>query len=74
MLSGTVVPVRAPESGQADELYKVLDLLGDLMLLGAPLRAHLSVEKGGHGLHHELVKALLATPGLLERCDQTVAA
>jgi UDP-3-O-[3-hydroxymyristoyl] N-acetylglucosamine deacetylase len=54
--------------------HKVLDLLGDLMLLGAPLRAHLSVEKGGHGLHHELVKALLATPGLLERCDQTVAA
>jgi len=54
--------------------HKVLDLLGDLVLLGAPLRAHLIVEKGGHGLHLELVKALLAAPELLERCDQTVAA
>lgn len=54
--------------------HKVLDLLGDLVLLGAPLRAHLRVEKGGHGLHHGLVKALLDSPDLLERCDQVVAA
>ena len=38
--------------------HKVIDLLGDLALLGAPLRAHVSVEKGGHSLHHRLVRAI----------------
>ncbi len=38
--------------------HKVVDLVGDLALLGAPLRAHVSVEKGGHSLHHRLVRAV----------------
>ena len=38
--------------------HKVIDLLGDLALLGAPLHAHVSVEKGGHLLHHRLVRAI----------------
>ncbi|MCP4905447.1 MAG: UDP-3-O-[3-hydroxymyristoyl] N-acetylglucosamine deacetylase [bacterium] len=44
--------------------HKVVDLIGDLALLGAPLRAHVSVEGGGHALHHRLVRAIaeLATP------------
>jgi UDP-3-O-[3-hydroxymyristoyl] N-acetylglucosamine deacetylase len=54
--------------------HKVVDLLGDLVLLGAPLHAHVQVEKGGHGLHHALVRALCETPGLLERSDQIEAA
>jgi UDP-3-O-[3-hydroxymyristoyl] N-acetylglucosamine deacetylase len=45
-----------------DELvrHKVLDLLGDLALLGAHLVARVRVERGGHALHRSLVTALLA--------------
>lgn len=38
--------------------HKVIDLLGDLALLGAPLHAHVEVERGGHTLHHRLAEAL----------------
>lgn len=41
--------------------HKVLDLIGDLALLGVPLRAHVIAFKGGHGTHAELVGALLAS-------------
>jgi UDP-3-O-[3-hydroxymyristoyl] N-acetylglucosamine deacetylase len=45
-----------------DELvrHKILDLFGDLALLGARLRAHVRVERGGHRLHQALVAALAA--------------
>jgi UDP-3-O-[3-hydroxymyristoyl] N-acetylglucosamine deacetylase len=39
--------------------HKMVDLLGDLALLGARPRAHIQVERGGHRLHHRLVEALL---------------
>ncbi|MEZ4355274.1 MAG: UDP-3-O-acyl-N-acetylglucosamine deacetylase [Myxococcota bacterium] len=44
----------------ADEFvrHKVLDLIGDLALLGAVLEARVEVERGGHALHHRLVHAL----------------
>ncbi len=44
----------------ADEFvrHKVLDLLGDLALLGMPIRGHVIVERGGHALHQKLVAAL----------------
>jgi UDP-3-O-[3-hydroxymyristoyl] N-acetylglucosamine deacetylase len=42
--------------------HKVLDLLGDLALLGMPVEGHLSVERGGHALHQRFVQALLAHP------------
>jgi UDP-3-O-acyl-N-acetylglucosamine deacetylase len=44
-----------------DELvrHKIVDLLGDLALLEAELHARITVEKGGHGLHLALVKALV---------------
>jgi UDP-3-O-[3-hydroxymyristoyl] N-acetylglucosamine deacetylase len=45
--------------------HKVIDLVGDLALLGASIHAHIQVEKGGHGLHHRLVQALLDRPELL---------
>ncbi len=43
-----------------DELvrHKILDLLGDLALLGLRLRARIRVERGGHRLHQALVAAL----------------
>jgi UDP-3-O-[3-hydroxymyristoyl] N-acetylglucosamine deacetylase len=42
--------------------HKVLDLLGDLALLGMPLRGHVRAERGGHALHQKLVAKLVATP------------
>ena len=42
--------------------HKVLDLLGDLALLGVSIDGHVKVECGGHALHHRLVAALLERP------------
>jgi UDP-3-O-[3-hydroxymyristoyl] N-acetylglucosamine deacetylase len=42
--------------------HKLLDLLGDLALLGMPIRGHLTVERGGHALHQRFVRALLEHP------------
>ena len=50
--------------------HKVIDLVGDLALLGASLHAHIQVEKGGHRLHHRLVQALVDRPELLEAREE----
>jgi len=42
--------------------HKILDLCGDLALLGMPLVGHVHVERGGHTLHQRLVKAILERP------------
>ena len=42
--------------------HKVLDLFGDLALLGVPIRGQVRVERGGHSLHQELVAAIVANP------------
>lgn len=52
-----------PTSGlrSADEpvRHKLLDLVGDLALLGGPLAGRVRVVRGSHRLHHALVRALL---------------
>jgi UDP-3-O-acyl N-acetylglucosamine deacetylase len=40
--------------------HKMLDLLGDLALLGADLQARVVAVKSGHRTHHELVRRLAA--------------
>ncbi len=40
--------------------HKVLDAIGDLYLLGAPLLAAFSAHKSGHALNNRLLRALLA--------------
>ncbi len=40
--------------------HKVLDAVGDLSLLGAPLRGHFVAYKGGHALSHALLTELLS--------------
>jgi UDP-3-O-[3-hydroxymyristoyl] N-acetylglucosamine deacetylase len=40
--------------------HKVLDLIGDLALLGMPIEGHVHVERGGHALHQRLLSELLA--------------
>ena len=39
--------------------HKVLDLIGDLALVGAPLKAHVIVFKGGHQMHAALVQKMI---------------
>ncbi len=48
----------------ADEFsrHKALDLIGDLALLGRPLKALVVAHKAGHALHTRLVSRLLAEP------------
>jgi len=42
--------------------HKILDLIGDLSLLGAPLRGHFKAGRAGHSLHHKAVRYLLEHP------------
>ena len=39
--------------------HKVLDLLGDLALLGRPIRGKITAHRAGHALHSQLVAAIL---------------
>ncbi len=41
--------------------HKVLDVIGDLVLLGAPLQAHVIACGAGHTLHVELVRQIVET-------------
>jgi len=41
--------------------HKMLDLVGDLWLLGRPLLGHVAAHNGGHALNHELVAAVRTT-------------
>jgi UDP-3-O-[3-hydroxymyristoyl] N-acetylglucosamine deacetylase/3-hydroxyacyl-[acyl-carrier-protein] dehydratase len=40
--------------------HKMLDLLGDLYILGVPLKAHVIAVKSGHSLNMKLVKKIIA--------------
>jgi UDP-3-O-[3-hydroxymyristoyl] N-acetylglucosamine deacetylase len=39
--------------------HKVLDLMGDLVLLGYPLIGHVEAERAGHAMHSALIERLL---------------
>ncbi len=43
--------------------HKMLDAVGDLALAGAPLLAHVSAHRPGHGLNNRLLRALFASQG-----------
>jgi UDP-3-O-[3-hydroxymyristoyl] N-acetylglucosamine deacetylase/3-hydroxyacyl-[acyl-carrier-protein] dehydratase len=40
--------------------HKILDIIGDIVLLGMPLKAHLIATRPGHAINAELTKALYA--------------
>src|SRR4051812_41179155 len=40
--------------------HKILDIIGDIMLLGMPLKAHIIATRPGHAINAELTKALAA--------------
>jgi UDP-3-O-[3-hydroxymyristoyl] N-acetylglucosamine deacetylase len=46
--------------------HKVLDLIGDLALLGRPLLGHVIAERAGHALHAALVARIMSDPSLYE--------
>ena len=60
----------------ADEFgrHKTLDLIGDLALVGRPLRGLVVAHRAGHALHTQLVTRLLADPSLwTETMDEAPA-
>jgi len=64
-------PLRFPdEFGR----HKALDLIGDLALVGHPLKAHVVAHKAGHALHTQLVTRLLADRSLWTETTESHAA
>lgn len=51
--------VSPPRFGNEPARHKILDLVGDLMVLGHPLQAHIVACGGGHALHVELARAII---------------
>jgi UDP-3-O-[3-hydroxymyristoyl] N-acetylglucosamine deacetylase len=47
--------------------HKILDLIGDLALLGRPIHGHVIARNGGHALNFELVVAIQRALGLERR-------
>jgi UDP-3-O-[3-hydroxymyristoyl] N-acetylglucosamine deacetylase len=63
-------PLRFPdEFGR----HKALDLIGDLALLGRPLKALVVAHKAGHALHTQLVTRLLADKSLWTETTEEAA-
>jgi UDP-3-O-[3-hydroxymyristoyl] N-acetylglucosamine deacetylase/3-hydroxyacyl-[acyl-carrier-protein] dehydratase len=52
--------------------HKILDLIGDLMLVGCPIYGRIYARKSGHNLNHELVRKLLEQRGA-ERLQQRLS-
>jgi UDP-3-O-[3-hydroxymyristoyl] N-acetylglucosamine deacetylase len=46
--------------------HKVLDLIGDLALIGRPLLGHVIAERAGHAMHAALVSRIMSDPSLYE--------
>lgn len=42
--------------------HKVLDVIGDMALLGSPLMGHVIADRSGHGLHFGLMKTIIENP------------
>jgi len=53
--------------------HKVVDLIGDLTLLGMPIRGTVVAHKSGHPLNHRLVKKLYQRMQLQQRSQQMLA-
>jgi UDP-3-O-[3-hydroxymyristoyl] N-acetylglucosamine deacetylase len=46
--------------------HKMLDLIGDLALLGRPLLGHVVAERAGHAMHFALVSRIMSDPSLYQ--------
>jgi UDP-3-O-[3-hydroxymyristoyl] N-acetylglucosamine deacetylase len=54
--------------------HKILDVIGDLALLGHPLLGHVVVHRGGHALHTSLAAELLRQREAWQLVDEPAAA
>ena len=54
--------------------HKMLDLVGDLALLGAPMLGLVEAHAAGHALHVALTQAILADPGCWEWAEEAAPA
>lgn len=59
----------------ADEFarHKILDIIGDLALIGYPLKARVSAERSGHALHSQLVSHLMRQPECWELQEEKIS-
>ena len=51
--------------------HKIVDLIGDLYLLGAPIQGRIIARKSNHALNHKLVRALIEQHRTNTRLDMT---
>lgn len=49
--------------------HKLLDLIGDLYLLGCPIKGRIIAHKSGHAMNHQLVRQLIKTHQAQVRAD-----
>lgn len=54
--------------------HKMLDVIGDLALVGHPITGHVSVQRGGHALHAELAAELMRQTDSWTLVDASVPA
>ncbi len=54
--------------------HKILDVIGDLALVGYPLLGHVVVHRGGHGLHTALAAKILAERDVWDFVESPTAA
>jgi UDP-3-O-[3-hydroxymyristoyl] N-acetylglucosamine deacetylase len=53
--------------------HKILDIIGDLALLGMPVQGKVIAEKSGHSVHAQLMSKLLKTEGAWEIAEETAS-
>ena len=46
--------------------HKMLDIIGDAALAGAPILGHIIADRSGHSLHHDFLQTLFAQPDCWE--------
>jgi len=51
--------------------HKIVDIIGDMTLLGCPVLGHIVAYKSGHGQHLKLMKTIAATPEAWEFVELT---
>ena len=54
--------------------HKILDIIGDLALLGMPIQARVTAEKSGHSVHAQLMSKLLKSEDAWEIVDSDQSA
>jgi UDP-3-O-[3-hydroxymyristoyl] N-acetylglucosamine deacetylase len=71
---GNSGPLNGLRYGDEFVRHKILDLLGDLALVGRPIGGHVIARNGGHALNLELVQAVQRAVGLERRAAASLPA